>query len=313
MERVVVVDRRETGGSDDSGHRTRPLRWESVRDRWLSPSQRDQWAVNMASSRRFGLALAVVIAVLVVQPLRPFVGVGVFLLAAVMCLIARQLLEVTRQIRLLNEANVGAGGELWGLLGLIGKPGRLLPRLGGAGMDLEAAYALMDLVIRTRPAIVVELGPGASTVLLGLAGGSFTATMDIWSLEDDHAWLKRAERLVGYHSIPRCRIVSAPLINQQIGGWTGSWYSPEAVARIPDRIDLLIVDGPSNVEQRNSRYPAYPALRARLAPGSNLFVHDTNRADESHMVAQWLEDRTLQQEACGLTFVVLRHERPNAD
>ena len=136
MERVVVVDRRETGGSDDSGHRTRPLRWESVRDRWLSPSQRDQWAVNMASSRRFGLALAVVIAVLVVQPLRPFVGVGVFLLAAVMCLIARQLLEVTRQIRLLNEANVGAGGELWGLLGLIGKPGRLLPRLGGAGMDL---------------------------------------------------------------------------------------------------------------------------------------------------------------------------------
>lgn len=271
-------------------------------------ARRYRWLVATASSRWTALGLAAVIAVLVVQPIRVLAGVGVFLLAAVLCLTARALLQLRRQVPLLFGQSVDASGALWGLLGLITGPGRLLPRLTGAALDPEAAHALADLVIRTRPQTVVELGPGATTVLLGLASGSFDGPMEIWSVEDDDTWSNRAEQLVGYHAIPRCQVVTAPLTQQRVGNWEGRWYSPDAVASLPDRIDVLVVDGPDNVRQLNARYPAYPMLRTRLATGGTLFVHDTDRADESNMVADWMGDGSLREESCGSTFVVLRVE-----
>lgn len=273
----------------------------------LSTGRWHEWAVRLASSRSVSLALAVLIAVLVAQPLRPLLGVGVFLLAAIVCLSARQLLMVTAQVRQLANASASAGSELWGLLGLLGRPGRILPRLDGGGMDLDAAYALADLVVRSEPCVVVELGPGGSTVVLALAAASVSISMEIWSLESDPVWAARAERLVAYHSIPRCRVVSAPLVEQRFGTWTGSWYSPEAVALIPDHIDLLIVDGPDNFEQNDARFPAYPALRGRLGPDSRVFVHDTDRGDETNMVEAWITDSALSREQSGARFVVLRH------
>ncbi|MGA2014326.1 MAG: class I SAM-dependent methyltransferase [Solirubrobacteraceae bacterium] len=243
---------------------------------------------------------------------RPWFGsgrwnVGVFLLAAVVCLSARQLLVVTAELRQLPNARAAAGPELWGLLGLLGRPGRVLPRLDGGGLDLDAAYGLAELVVRSQPSIVVELGPGASTVVLGLAAASLSNSMDIWSLESEPAWAARAEWLVAYHAIPRCHVVCAPLVAQTVGTWTGAWYSPDALALIPDQIDLLIVDGPTNVLQTDARFPAYPALRARLASGSRVFVHDTDRGDETNMVKAWMKDPALREEQAGARFVVLRH------
>ncbi len=174
-------------------------------------------------------------------------------------------------------------------------------------MDPDAAYALAELVARSEPSIVVELGPGASTVVLGLTAASLNGPMQIWSLESEPDWVEHAERLVAYHAIPRCRVIAAPLVQQRLGTWTGAWYSPEAVALIPDRIDLLIVDGPKNVRQNDARFPAYSAFQARLSPGSHVFVHDTDRDDETRMVKAWTEDPALCQEQAGPRFVVLAH------
>jgi predicted O-methyltransferase YrrM len=278
-----------------------------MRPRWLRSGNWRLRIVRLTLFRSVSVALAVLIAALVAQPVRPLVGVGVFLLAVIVCLSARQLLVVTAQLRQLASHPADGPPELWGLLGLLGQPGRLLPRLDGGAMDPDAVYALAELVARTEPSIVVELGPGASTVVLGLTAASLNGPMQIWSLESEPDWVAQAERLVAYHSIPRCRVIAAPLVEQSVGTWAGAWYSPEAVALIPDRIDLLIVDGPKNVRQNDARFPAYAAFQARLAPGSHVFVHDTDRDDETQMVKAWIKDPALTQEQAGRRFVVLAH------
>jgi hypothetical protein len=279
-----------------------------MRPGWFSSGHWRQRIVRLTLFRSVSVALAVLIAALVAQPVRPLVGVGVFLLAVIVSLSARQLLVVTAQLRQLDNVHAAAGPPgFWGLLGLLGQPGRLLPRLDGGAMDPDAVYALAELVARSEPSIVVELGPGASTVVLGLTAASLTGPMQIWSLESEPDWVAHAERLVAYHSIPRCHVVAAPLVEQSVGTWAGTWYSPEAVALIPDRIDLLIVDGPKNVRQNDARFPAYAAFQARLAPGSHVFVHDTDRDDETKMVKAWTEDPALSQEQVGRRFVVLAH------
>ena len=273
----------------------------------LSSGHWRQRIVRLTLFRSVSVALAVLIAALVAQPVRPLVGVGVFLLAVIVCLSARQLLVVTAELRKLSNVQPTGPPGFWGLLGLLGQPGRLLPRLDGGAMDADAAYALAELVTRSEPSIVVELGPGASTVVLGLTAASMTGPMQIWSLESEPDWVAHAERLVAYHSIPHCRIVAAPLVQQSVGTWAGAWYSPEAVALMPDQIDLLIVDGPKNVRQTDARFPAYSAFQARLAPGSHVFVHDTDRDDETKMVKAWTKDPELRQEQVGRRFVVLSH------
>ena len=57
----------------------------------------------------------------------------------------------------------------------------------------------------------------------------------------------------------------APLKRGMIGDAEWYWYDPEQLEGIDD-IDLLLVDGPPGMIQKNSRWPALPLLFDRLKP-----------------------------------------------
>ena len=59
--------------------------------------------------------------------------------------------------------------------------------------------------------------------------------------------------------------------------------------RLGEPIDLLLVDGPPSGEpgRERSRYPALPALEARLAPGAAVVLDDAGRPGERWVLERW--------------------------
>lgn len=154
-------------------------------------------------------------------------------------------------------------------------------------MDALFAEQLISLVDEGRES-VVELGSGHSTAIIAqrLRGRGRGRVVAVDHLGEFAArtreWLR--EKGLAEHA----SVVHAPIARREVEGRTVDWYSGEALERaLPDRIDLLIVDGPPNKLGRSARWPAVPVLRDRLAPGAAILMDDGDRPDERRAAFDW--------------------------
>ena len=212
-------------------------------------------------------------------------------------LVARETHQVFRQLEALDAIRDSLEGRV------------PLPPTRRWAASPDILRELVTLVLERRPQVVVELGSGASTVIIAaclrrLGGGH------LWSLEhlSDFAAETR-ERLASRELDAWVTIVDAPLTELRVGEGTWRWYdlrgfSPEGP------IELLFVDGPPAETGPLARYPALPLLLPRLAPGAAVLVDDLIRPDEQAVIARWraevtgLQVRSLSLEKGGslLTF-----------
>ncbi len=133
---------------------------------------------------------------------------------------------------------------------------------------------------RTR---IVECGSGVSTVVLARllrrrGAGSVVA------LEHDAGWAALVSGLLRREGLePHARVVHAPLEGEP------PWYARAALERLPDAIDLLVVDGPPAEApgEGERRAPALPALASRLVPGATVVLDDAERPGERAVLARW--------------------------
>jgi predicted O-methyltransferase YrrM len=177
--------------------------------------------------------------------------------------------------------------------------------LGGWALDHEAAAILAREVATGRPETIVELGSGASTLVIGLQLRR-TGRGHLYSLEHDPEYAERTRRHVRALDLGAfVSVLDAPLVPHALGSDTYSWYEvPDAVAAL-DRVDLLLVDGPPQATDRygTPRYPALPVLGAKLAPGSVAIVDDAGRDAEKRMLERWRSERP----DLGLEIIPTRH------
>ena len=151
-------------------------------------------------------------------------------------------------------------------------------------MRVSALVYLCNAIFHRRPAEIVECGCGVSTVVLARllaerGGGRLTA------LEHDPDWATVIrDQLVAEMLEDVARVVLAPLED--------GWYAAAGVARLPDAIDLLVVDGPpaDRPELAYARRPALPRLASRLAPGALVVLDDAGRAGEQAVLDRWQEE-----------------------
>jgi len=180
-------------------------------------------------------------------------------------------------------------------------PGRLIPHpvldattqlswSSGAMTPAGLAAVCADAGDRVRPQ-VVECGSGYSTLvlarLLRARGGRLV------SLEHDAAWAERVRRELAAAGLTEvAQVVLAPLAPHPLAWAELGWYAPGAVEELPSRIDLLLVDGPPahEPEVKFSRYPALPALAARLAPDATVMLDDIDRSGELEILEAWERD-----------------------
>lgn len=187
-------------------------------------------------------------------------------------------------------------GDVHGLVRLAPYTNELpLPVGGGWALTGDSAALLAREALERKPATVLELGSGASTLILGQilrknGGGR------LLSVDHDPIWADQTRRYVNFLGLGNVvTVVDAPLKSVTLQNQDYRWYDiPTHSLDDLGAIDLLLVDGPP--QKRNdpthARYPAFPLLRERLSADALIFVDDANRATESKMIEIWTAEDT---------------------
>ncbi len=162
-----------------------------------------------------------------------------------------------------------------------------LPPLNGWAVGADLGRDLVEHVLRTRPAVIVELGSGSSTALLGLAlvksGGGVLV-----SFEHDPQYAEETRRLVGRAGVAGVvELIEAPLGDLDYAGDTVSWYDISGLT-LGGPIDLLLIDGPPSSRSELARLPA-ALLFDRMAAGGVAVLDDGDRPAEREILRRWLE------------------------
>jgi len=178
--------------------------------------------------------------------------------------------------------------SLWGgkladklaLLDRLGLPHDALPNLGSWKADTWFLWRIVEAIERLRPREVVELGCGASTLVLAKAleangDGHLTSY-------DQHAdFVEATGRWLATHGLA-ATLRHAPIVEDP-SGWSHSWYDLHAV---PADIDLLVIDGPPWTLNPFVRGRA-ELLFERIRPGGMVLLDDAARPGERVVASRW--------------------------
>ncbi len=180
--------------------------------------------------------------------------------------------------------------EVEGLHQLFGRfrPRAPMPSSGQWALNPTDLLALLHLVEQRRPAVVVELGSGTSSIWIGYAleklGGRLI------SIDHEPEYADRTRRMVAAHGLQTVvEVRDAPLRPIEVRDEPYDWYDVDALADV-DGIDLLVVDGPPGSTGPMSRYPALDMLRHKLSRTAAVFLDDLSRADEQETLRRWAEE-----------------------
>ena len=110
------------------------------------------------------------------------------------------------------------------------------------------------------------------------------------SVEHDPDWAAIVEGQLERESLGGVASLHASPLAPHRDAWDGApWYSSGVLASLPERVDLLFVDGPPGYGEgmAHSRYPALAALASRLAPSGIIVLDDADREPEREIVERW--------------------------
>lgn len=183
---------------------------------------------------------------------------------------------------LLRGLHGGRKADKRALLARVGLPHDALPNLGSWKADTRFLNHIVNAIEALRPREVVELGCGASSLIIAAAlarhgGGRLT------SYEQHGDFAAETARWVHSHGFG-IAMHHAPL-GDAPGNWPGQWYQLQGV---PPAIDLLVVDGPPWAVHPLVRGSA-EALFDRLAPGGMILLDDAARPGERIVGKRWRE------------------------
>ncbi len=170
------------------------------------------------------------------------------------------------------------------LIERLGLSPEALPNLGSWKADVGLLNRIVDTILTNRPKSVVELGAGASSLIIARAlqmagsGGRLVS----YDQHEDFVVATRAW-LADNGLTPDIR--HAPIVSTT-GKWGDLWYDLEAV---PDTIDLLIIDGPPWTINPRVRGRA-AVLFDRITPGGTVILDDAARPGERMVARRWKKD-----------------------
>lgn len=186
----------------------------------------------------------------------------------------------------------------------------LPPSRGWAASPDVLRVAALEIATR-RPALVVELGSGISTLVHAMLLKKFRPDGRLVSIEHDSKYAEVVlERVRAAGLADWVEIVVCPLVEYPQGGESGRWYGIpiDFFDRLPP-IGFLFVDGPPGNLCRLARSPALSFFSTRMAPQAAILVDDSNRDDERAMIELWMRQfPQLKQipEDCEKGAVLLR-------
>lgn len=181
---------------------------------------------------------------------------------------------------LLKSLYGGTQAEKKDLLERLGLDQNSLPHLGSWKADTFLLHRLVDAVETLRPANVVELGSGASSLILAKAlamnGGGMLHSYDQYLpfVAEMQKWLGEHGLEAAFHHAP---------LTERHKVWPGLWYD---LSHLPGKIDLLVIDGPPWSVHPFARGMA-ECLFERVVPGGLVMLDDAARPGERIVARRW--------------------------
>ena len=161
-----------------------------------------------------------------------------------------------------------------------------LPPMRGWAASPDFLVLVLGEILARKPALVVELGSGVSTLISAYALEKLGRGKLI-SLDHDSEFLQKTRRQIDLHGLNDIvQAVHAPLTKINLNGVDWQWYDLASVD-IASPVDILVVDGPPGDIQARSRYPALPVFAERLGGDAAVFLDDAVRPDEQAIIREW--------------------------
>ncbi len=181
---------------------------------------------------------------------------------------------------LLKSFYGGTLAEKLALLERVGLPPDALPHLGSWKADTYLLHRIVDHIELMRPQHVVELGSGATSLVIAKAlAGSGGGRLH--SYDQHEPFVAEMRRWLESHALS-ADFRHAPLI-QRDPSWPGVWYD---LYDVPFSIDLLVIDGPPWAVHPYARGMA-ERLFERIAPGGVILLDDAARPGERIVARRW--------------------------
>lgn len=183
-----------------------------------------------------------------------------------------------------------------------------LPSLTGWAISPELAATLVTLIRTHEPDVILELGSGTSTIVMGYAVEQ-KGRGQVLSLDHSRQYGAQTERQLAAHALQDwTEVRHAPLKPFEQQGTTWSWYDLDAIED-DLTIDMIVIDGPPYETGTMARYPAVPALYDHLSEDAIIVLDDAYRDEERAMLNCWREvytDFTVEFEESPTGTAVLR-------
>lgn len=145
---------------------------------------------------------------------------------------------------------------------------------------------LFDEVAAQRPSTVVELGSGASTLVVAAALRQ-NRSGHLRSFDHDESYAEKTRKDVARLDFGDVVTVNVtPLKSQGVNGKDVLWYDIDE-RHLPNQIDFLIVDGPPEpIVGEGGRFPVASKLFDRLADNGFVIFDDANRPGEQRFLQE---------------------------
>lgn len=156
-----------------------------------------------------------------------------------------------------------------------------LPHLGSWKADTYLLHRLVDLIEEHKPRTIVELGSGATTLVLARALELIGTGGRLVSYDQNAEFVASVRRWLKENGADG-ELRHAPL-SRRSRDWPGLWYQLDGV---PSVIDLLVIDGPPWSVHPYVRGAA-ESLFARLGPQGLVVLDDAARPGERVVARRW--------------------------
>ncbi len=156
-----------------------------------------------------------------------------------------------------------------------------LPHLGSWKADTRFLTHIVDAIEQLRPATVVELGCGASSLVIAKALSMFGGGRLI-SYDQHQEFVAATAHWLASQGVT-ADLRHAPL-GLPPGDWPGLWYQ---LIDLPTDIGLLVIDGPAMGASPAGRAAPPESLFPRLADGATILLDDAARPGERIVARRW--------------------------
>lgn len=181
---------------------------------------------------------------------------------------------------LLKSLYGGSAKERDALIARLGLPADALPNLGSWKADVGFLNVIADHVLDLKPDSVVELGTGASSLIVSRAL-QINGKGKLLSIEQHCEFAAATQQWLSDHGldaeIRHASLQPAPK------GWPMVWYDH---GPLPSKIDLLIIDGPPWTIHPHVRGSA-ETLFDRMPVGGVILLDDAARPGEKVVARRW--------------------------